>query len=199
MISKIQSIVEEYERRYQARLSICYPSLGSTGFQERNQTNNFLVAAEKFVPNLFTWSEFQINGDSRADNHLDAIAVDFQDKEIWLIESKRIQSQRKFNAISADKERMVALSQDPKTIFERFYDHPNIPFEEFKIYGLILADVWNYEGQHDARMEAYKHYRELAQNKSEQRACHIIEIPIKGHRDWQYRLIVDIEQLRAPQ
>lgn len=195
MFDKLNLIKEEYERRYRNRLSICYPSLESTGFQERNQTNIFLAGAEALIPNLFTWFEFQIDGSKKADNHLDAIAVDFEAKEIWLIESKRIQNQRKADAIASDEERMRELANHPKTIFERFYDQ-TIPFSEFKIYSLVLADVWNYEGQRDARQKAYSHYLTKSNGASADSRCLIIEIPIQGARQWQYRLIIDARRLK---
>lgn len=195
MIEKLDLIKEEYVRRYKERLSICYPSLGSTGFQERNQTNNFLSAAETIVPNLFTWFEFQIDGGKKNDNHLDAIAVDFNAKEIWLIESKRIQDQRKMNAIFSDKTRMEQLAKEPKKNFNRFYDE-GIHLEEFSIYGLVLADVWNRKGQNDARSRAFELYSEAEKNNNETRRCHLIEIPIPASPSWQYRLIIDVTKLR---
>ncbi|MBQ7250636.1 MAG: hypothetical protein IJS37_04770 [Bacilli bacterium] len=197
MFIKLNSIKEEYEKRYRNRLSICYPSIGSTGFQERNQTSNFLAAAESLVPNLFTWFEFQVEGAKKADNHLDAIAIDFGAKEIWLIESKRIQTEKKFKAIESDRKRMTALANRPETIFDRFYEKSGVPFDEFHIYGLTLADVWNYEGQRDARQKAYQYYLTKSKDAGANSRCLIIEIPIKGtHHQWQYRLIIDAKRLK---
>lgn len=129
-------VFENYQRLYQNIFNSFYPSLGSTGFQERNLTVNFSKAYEETnkSDNVFSWFELQFGNNK--DNHYDCVIVNISKKAIFFIESKRyVNTSSKKESVMKDIDRIqnfVKSGLDER--FERFKD--------FKINGLILADAW---------------------------------------------------------
>ncbi len=116
-------------------LSHYYPAHGSTGFTERNLTNNFAAAFEHVIgESCIAWFEAPICLDNG--HHLDAVI--FFESTTVLIESKRLTSvNAKFKSIANDVDRMFS----PKTIelIEKELRIDEVP--RFR-YAIVLCDVW---------------------------------------------------------
>ena len=126
-----------------------YPSVGSTGFQERNLSVNFSKAYDKTYDkdNIISWFELQFGKDNN--KHFDCLIINVSKKEIYIIESKRYtDASSKDASIDEDIERIVSFVE--KGLDDRFEKYKN-----FKIYGLILADVWT---ENDAKLDIYNSY-----------------------------------------
>ena len=142
----------EYHNIYERILSNFYPSLNSTGFQERNLTVNFSKAYEKINSdkNIVSWFEFQF-GEKRKE-HIDCIIINETNKEIYLIESKRFVSPRKTDEIIKDIKRIKQIINDDNTYKERVKNIDSY----HKRYGIILADVWIENTQKREIFEKFK-------------------------------------------
>jgi hypothetical protein len=137
MKSQIEIILHEYESQYLKIFRNFYPADGSTGFTERNQSVNFCNAFEKIYKNAFTWYEVPFKEDSN--NHFDAIVVNPEEKEIFIVESKRFSNPNQ-KLISFGKDIRRILNRDNRTqIIKRLNDNEE---ELYSVYGVILADVW---------------------------------------------------------
>ena len=137
----LEEVFKNYKKIYQNVFSSFYPSLEGTGFQERNLSVNFSKAYEKTYcnDNVFSWFELQFPNDKgKIVNHFDCLVVNITKKEVFFIEAKRFKSvKRQEDRSKEDITRINTFvekefSQDP-----RFKE-----FQDFKLYGLILADVW---------------------------------------------------------
>lgn len=130
----LEEVFKNYDLIYRNILKNFYPSLGSTGFQERNLTVNFSKAFEKTYNDIITWFEFQF-GDNK-NKHFDAIII--HNDNIYFIEAKRYSSpNRKKESIYADINRINDYVINNFNQDERFKNY-NIK----NFYGVILADVW---------------------------------------------------------
>ena len=71
----LEEVFKDYKNIYDNILNAFYPSLGSTGFQERNLTVNFSKAYESVYEKdtVFSWFELQF-GDKK-NNHFDCLIV----------------------------------------------------------------------------------------------------------------------------
>ena len=126
-----------------------YPSVGSTGFQERNLSVNFSKAYDKTYDkdNILSWFEFQFGKDNN--KHFDCLIINVSKKEIYIIESKRYtDASSKDASIDEDIERIVSF-------VEKGLDNRFKKYKDFKVYGLILADVWT---ENDAKLAIYNSY-----------------------------------------
>ena len=131
-------------------MSSFYPSLGNTGFQERNLTVNFSKAYEKTFAHddVFSWFELQF-GENK-NNHLDCLIVNRSQKELFLIEAKRFSNTiSKKNSVLEDVERINGIAK-AKTD-DRFQE-----FKDFKVFGVILADVWQENQKKKDLYESFK-------------------------------------------
>ena len=147
---KLDKVFEEYEAIYNHILSSFYPSLGNTGFQERNLTVNFSKAYEKTFAHddVFSWFELQF-GENK-NNHLDCLIVNRSQKELFLIEAKRFSNTiGKKNSVLEDVERINGIAK-AKTD-DRFQE-----FKDFKVFGVILADVWQENQKKKDLYESFK-------------------------------------------
>ncbi len=135
MIEQFDAICDELRARYMKILSHYYPAHGSTGFTERNLTNNFVAAFEHVIgESCIAWFEAPICLDNG--QHLDAVI--FFESTTVLIESKRLTSvNAKFKSIANDVDRMFS----PKTI--ELIEKELIVNEGQRIrYAIVLCDVW---------------------------------------------------------
>ena len=140
---KTQSIYERILREF-------YPSLGSTGFQERNLTVNFSKAYEYVckTDNVLSWFELQF-GDKK-NNHYDCLIINNTRKELFIVESKRFTSSMKKQSVLNDIERINSFVKNG--LDERFDDYKN-----YKVFGVILADVWK---ENNTKKEIYRAFKD---------------------------------------
>lgn len=135
MIDKIKKAFNGTYLRYDHILNRYYPAHNSTGFTERNLTNNFVAAMEKEIgENCVSWFEAPINLNNKA--HIDAVI--FTDDAMILVEAKRFTSPgSKIKSVESDIERMHC-SESIK-LLEAGLVYSN---SQRKRYSVILADVW---------------------------------------------------------
>ena len=128
----MKEIFDEYGNIYRKILEKIYPSQGNTGFAERNLSVNFSKAYEKIFPNAVSWFEFQFD----KKKHVDAVIVNEDSQEIFVIESKRYSVQSKITAVGRDIDRI-------KFFLDKLKKETRIDLNKIKkFYGVILADVW---------------------------------------------------------
>ncbi len=104
-------------------------------FTERNLTVNFSKTYEKNHTNSITWFELPFTGNTC---HLDAMIVDYDSKEVFFIEAKRIKLTRKIKSMCDDIKRIYEL-YDNKAVE---LSGRLVNYNDYKYYGVILADVW---------------------------------------------------------
>lgn len=137
MESQFNKVFDIYQKRYESILDVLYPAKNNTGFTERNLSVNFANAYEATHPGSVTWYEFQFG--EKNNLHLDAVIVNRAEKEILLIESKRLKNATKQVAeIEEDIHRIFFTKDVYREEFEARIDD----FLDYAIYGVILADVW---------------------------------------------------------
>ena len=147
----LEEVFKDYKNIYDSILNAFYPSLGSTGFQERNLTVNFSKAYESAYEKdtVFSWFELQF-GDKK-NNHFDCLIINETRKEVFLIESKRFtNTTSKKSSVSLDIKRIndfVVGGMDDR--FKRY--------SGYKVYGLILADVWT---ENNKKIDIYNNYKD---------------------------------------
>ena len=145
----LDEVFELFIERYKKILGFFWPTIGDTGFAERNLSTNFVTAYEKNISErgeeCISWYEFQIRGESgRNDNHLDAILINLTKREIYLIESKRLvtsQLKKKIKGIIYDIERMMGNNLI-EGIGERVEN-----IDSYRIFGCVLTDIWSHNGR----------------------------------------------------
>jgi len=122
--------------RYCKILETYYPAHGSTGFTERNLTNNFVIALENVLgANSICWFEAPIDIDRR--KHIDAVVFDLGGKRNFMIESKRFSNpEQKIAEARKDIERL----KTPRHFDLVEKNLRGISIEER--YAVLLADVW---------------------------------------------------------
>lgn len=168
------AVFENYRNRYNRILTTFYPSIGSTGLQERNLTVNFAEAYKDAFPNrdVLSWYELQFSKkeadqddkneqpgaadfiDEKKNNHLDCIIIDKTEKNLFVIESKRFTNTTgKSNAITKD---IIRIKQFAKDI-EKDKRFAKLDWlENFSIYGVILADVWTENKKKQEVLDSFK-------------------------------------------
>ena len=106
---KIKEVMNQVKRSYERNLANTYPSWGHSGFVERNQTFNFCSQYEKLFDNrdLSIWQEVNLNGTRE---HIDSLIVDGD--TAYLIEAKRLQSEKSVTAIEDDMVRMEKIVEE---------------------------------------------------------------------------------------
>lgn len=146
-MKKLEDVFKEYLSIYQHIFASFYPSLGSTGFQERNLTVNFSKAYEKThqEENVFSWFELQFG--KKNNEHFDCLIVNSSKREIFFVESKRFTSSSKKKSICDDINRINDFSDRGLDLDKRFKK-----YKDYSVYGLILADVWQ---ENKAKIEIY--------------------------------------------
>lgn len=131
----------EYKHNYEKIFEQIYPAKNSTGFTERNLSVNFSKAYETLIvqdnQNCITWYEFQFG--NKNSKHYDAVIVNTTQKEILIIEAKRYNVlPRKIYSMIKDIFRINNFLTEIRN--ENFHRIPD--FTKYKIYGVVLADIW---------------------------------------------------------
>ena len=143
-----REVLKAYQHNYEKILNIFYPAKKSTGFTERNLTVNFSKAYEAIATAVgdecCTWFELPVNENGK--DHVDAIIINITQKEILLIEAKRYMNlQRKVLEVIEDVERNNTIDWIRELTDERSKggERPVLQYiEDYKIFGVILADLW---------------------------------------------------------
>lgn len=135
MKTDINKIIDEYTKIYINILQSYYPAKRSVGFTERNQSVNFTKAIEKIYPTSFSW--FEVPFEDKSKNHYDAMVIIPENKEIFIIESKRF-SDGDMKVTSVGKD--IMRIDNKKNILGAVESLANS--NEYSVYGVILADVW---------------------------------------------------------
>ena len=146
----IEKVFLEYEQIYRDILNKFYPSLNSTGFQERNLTVNFSKCFDNVYgrENVVSWFELQFG--EKNNNHFDCVII--ADKKIFFVESKRFSS-AKLKKDSANED-ILRIEDFVKNGFCDDVRFAN--FRKYEIYGVILADVWK---ETKAKIRIYDEYK----------------------------------------
>lgn len=143
-----REVLKAYQRNYEKILNIFYPSKKSTGFTERNLTVNFSKAYEAVAGAVgdvcCSWFELPVNVNGK--DHVDVIIINITQKEILLIEAKRYMDlQKKVLEVIEDTERINTIDWIRELTDERSNggERPVLQYiEDYKIFGVILADLW---------------------------------------------------------
>lgn len=141
----MNQVFAEMQRAYINVFRWMYPSKNSTGFTERNLSVNFAEAYKKVHPDSHAWYEFQFG--EKNNLHYDAVIVNPADKEILLVESKRIKAKGKIEEIHND----ILRIQGAKDLYAGEFKDRIREFQTYQIVGVILADVWT-EGNMKSRV-----------------------------------------------
>lgn len=151
MIETLKTAFKNTEEKYCKILNSYYPAHNSTGFTERNLTNNFANSLElALTGSPFTWFEAPLSATDK--KHLDAIVFHPQSKTSFLIEAKRLSNTvQKINEIKKDIERMK--SNDHHSTLERGLRGVSVENR----YAIVLADVWL---ESDSKVDAYNSWPE---------------------------------------
>lgn len=132
-------VIIHYQDNFVDIFKILYPALGSNGFTERNQSVNFASAyktvAEANGEHCVIWFEFPFG----KSNHYDALIINDTIKEILVIEAKRINKNKKIGEIRDDIKRIMRFPE----VLTVDGDSRISNTDDYKIYGVVLADVWD--------------------------------------------------------
>jgi len=129
----------EYASNYVKILTNFYPAISSLGFEERNQTNNFVNALIKCAgdENAIAWFEASISGNEK----IDAVVFSPLHQSVFFIEAKRISNGKvniKKAEIISNFNRLCHINTQKAMI-----DKWKTPIEFPHRYIIYLADVWS--------------------------------------------------------
>lgn len=151
---RFYAVAVEYENRFKRILDRIWPTIKSNGFNEHNQTTNFIAAYDKIAhencETISIWYEFQIPNGNKRNNRIDGLIINHTTKSIYLIEAKR------FSQNTVDKKRQELgedicriMDLDIKSRFEGvFYEKETIL--DYSVYGVFLFDLWTYSNNHES-------------------------------------------------
>lgn len=129
----LEKAFDRLHKRYCKILENYYPAHGSTGFTERNLTNNFVISIEDVLgENSIFWFEAPID----KKKHIDAVVFDVKERSSFMIESKRFSNpEQKIREANNDILRMK---------YPKHYGllEKNLKVEIEYRYAILLADVW---------------------------------------------------------
>ena len=161
--NRVEMVISEYKERFESILKRIWPTIGDTGFVEKNQTANFIEAYEKCAKMsneiVSVWYEFPIPNDenNKKNNHIDAIVINHTKKEILLVEAKRISKNKvpaKRRELAMDLQRIQGL--DLSNRFSNFFLKEI--FNEYVVYGVLLFDAWNDNQPAKKAIDIWKNY-----------------------------------------
>ncbi len=140
MIQKIENAIESAFdhtlQKYTQILNNYYPAHRSTGFTERNLTNNFVSGLEHALgKEAFAWYEAPLSPEEKL--HLDAIVFDPNTRSCFLIEAKRFSNINKKVAETMDDIQRMSHQAHHATL--------ELGLSTLRIehrYAIVLADVW---------------------------------------------------------
>jgi len=126
--------------KYRQILNNYYPAHKSTGFTERNLTNNFVRALENVLgKDAFAWFEAPLSSEEKL--YLDAIVFDPTTKSCFLIEAKRFSNLNKKIAETIHDIQRMSYQAHHATL--------ELGLDKLKIehrYAIVLVDIWT-EGE----------------------------------------------------
>lgn len=138
----LQAAFDKTISKYSLILNNYYPAHNSTGFTERNLTNNFVNSLVEILneqakgEQALAWYEAPLSAEEKL--HIDAVVFDKYSNSCFLIESKRFSNLNK--KISETKHDIQRMShQLYHQTLERGLG------EDFKIenrYAVVLVDIW---------------------------------------------------------
>ncbi|KJF81567.1 hypothetical protein [Photobacterium angustum] len=191
MKEQFKYIGDEIKQRYMKILSNYYPAHGSTGFTERNLTNNLVLAFERVLgESCISWFEAPIclnNG-----KHIDAVI--FFESITILIESKRLTSV---------KSKLVSIAND----VERMFSQKTIELVEKNLtckssirtrYSIVLCDLWT---ESNEKFQAYdlwpnqlpqKHLRHLTYFQK----ISFEDLKVEGQWKNHYKILLAISEIK---
>ncbi|MEZ8699308.1 hypothetical protein [Vibrio lentus] len=191
MIEKLELACEAMSSRYTNILSQYYPAHGSTGFTERNLTNNLVVALESaFGEACISWFEAPIcltDG-----KHIDAVV--FHENITILIEAKRLTSvKQQMGCIERDVERMYSLNTIRMLENELRSNH-----NQRRRYSIVLADVWT---ESDEKINAYESWpNQLPSNFIEtllfSKSIPFNHLCVEGNWKDNYKILVAVSEIK---
>ena len=150
MTDQLNCIITKFGEQYKNILANYYPAHGRTGFTERNLSVNFSRAIEFTSADAFSWYEVPL---SNKKAHYDAMVVDKEDRNIYIIESKRFSNPpKKLREVAEDISRIT--DQSNLDMVRKELKMPDKA--EYTTYGVILADVWLETDQKEA---IFSHWR----------------------------------------
>lgn len=158
--ARFEAVTADYTERYHSVLARIWPTIDSNGFNELNQTTNFLAAYSKIANEhneiISTWYEFQIPSGEKRNNRIDGLIINHTSKSIYLVEAKRFSQNtvdKKRGQLGEDISRILDL--DLKERFDTVNDEEARVFgkgkesiQNYTIYGVVLFDIWTYANNH---------------------------------------------------
>ncbi|ENP8391128.1 MULTISPECIES: hypothetical protein [Vibrio] len=194
MIEKLKLACEAMGSRYANILSQYYPAHGSTGFTERNLTNNLVIALERaFGEACISWFEAPIC--LKDGKHIDAVV--FYENITILIEAKRLTSvKQQMGSIERDVERMFS-TDTIKTVEKELRSNQN----QRRRYSVVLADVWT---ENDEKTNVYKSWPSLLpayflENLLFSTQLSFDDLCVEGKWKDNYKILVAVSEIKAPQ
>ena len=169
---RANSVVDAYSTRYACILDKIWPSINSNGFDEHNQTVNFLIAYEtvaaKNGEQISTWSEFQIANGNKNNNHIDGLIINHTKKELYFVESKRFSLHNEDDKrleLGADFARIQELDLNNRFEKEKLFAKKE-SISEYKTYGILLFDLWTQRPWQKDLLEKWKKICEKPSSKA---------------------------------
>ncbi|WP_017221373.1 hypothetical protein [Moritella dasanensis] len=188
MINNIRNAFNRTYLRYVHILNKYYPAHKSTGFTERNLTNNFVAAMENEIgENCISWFEAPISLENKA--HIDAVI--FTDNTTILIEAKRFTSpESKVNSVKSDIERMH-LSSSIELLEKGLIDK----VEPRKRYSIVLADVWT---ENNGKKELFENWPKCLSDEEFAYSDKISFGGLHSQEFWKhnYKLLIAVNEIQ---
>ncbi|MGY3961058.1 hypothetical protein [Aeromonas popoffii] len=182
----LDKLMARLHSRYTNIFSHYYPAHGSTGFTERNLTNNFVSALESLYPDsCVSWFEAPIG--LTAKKHMDAVV--FTKNELFLIEAKRFTApQSKIHSVRNDIERMQ--SNEALLLIEKGFINPI----QRQRYAVILADVWT---ETKSKKDIVKSWPTCLKSDPflYSKVLEFNALPVEGEWKHNYKLLVAVKKL----
>jgi hypothetical protein len=191
MINKFDSAMDGMFSRYSTILSHYYPSHDSTGFTERNLTNNFVFALEEHLgKQCISWFEAPICRENS--KHIDAVV--FYDNVTILIEAKRFTSVgSKIESVNSDIERMHSTKS-----IELVEAGLGRSKNDRKRYSVVLADVWTETGSKSSVYENWPNCisGDSGKNFVYSNTLSFSDLPVEGKWKENYKILIAVSEIK---
>lgn len=183
MIQKIENAMmtafDHTLHKYSQILNNYYPAHNSTGFTERNLTNNFATGLEHALgQDAFAWYEAPLDPEARL--HLDAIVFDPSTKSCFLIEAKRFTNPRRKIADTIHDVQRMSHQAHHVTL--------ELGLSKLKIehrYAVVLADVWT---ENESKLEVFSSWPQCLQDSSFDKLARKAGFEdLEVEKDWKHR------------
>ncbi|PKG36975.1 hypothetical protein CXF74_21340 [Psychromonas sp. Urea-02u-13] len=178
----------EMQSRYLKILNNYYPAHESTGFTERNLTNNFVASMEKIIGNnCISWFEAPIT--DKESLHVDAIIFDLSSKTLFIIEAKRLKSVSNLGSVRDDIVRMHT-----KNYISKLEDEL-IDIQINKRFAIVLADVWT---ENDATKNIYKNWPKCIAGEDFYYSDKLGFESVNRENEWKrkYNILIAVDEIK---